>query len=67
MPQRVIRLIFAKLSLLNMLCFICIGCGHCKSTKPHFEEAAMKMQDEGNKIMAAVDCTVETGWSYYYQ
>ena len=43
---------------------IFVGCGHCKETRPHFEQAAIKMKDETNKMMAAVDCTSETGWSY---
>lgn len=46
-----------------LFCFH-VGCGHCKSARPHFEQAAKIVQDEKNKMMAAVDCTVETGWSY---
>ena len=47
----------------ELFCFH-VGCGHCKSARPHFEQAAKIVQDEKNKMMAAVDCTVETGWSY---
>jgi thiol-disulfide isomerase/thioredoxin len=34
------------------------GCGHCKSTKPSFEEAAGKFADNPKVEFAAVDCTV---------
>ncbi|XP_028394344.1 protein disulfide-isomerase A5-like isoform X2 [Dendronephthya gigantea] len=44
----------------SLVMFFAPWCGHCKNTKPHFEEAASKIQDEKNKLMAAIDCTVET-------
>ena len=45
-----------------LFCF-CAGCGHCKSARPHFEQAATIVQVEKNKMMTTVDCTVETGGS----
>ena len=40
-----------------------VGCDHCKTAKPEFEQAAIQVQGEGNKVMAAVDCSVEAGLS----
>lgn len=35
------------------------GCGHCKSAKPEFTEAAAKFRDDPKVEFAAVDCTTQ--------
>ena len=37
------------------------GCSHCQNTKPDFEEAAEIFKDDPIKMLAAVDCSMDSG------
>merc|ERR1711991_1204318 len=43
---------------LLLVMFFAPWCGHCKSFKPHFAEAATK--SKGKYVLAKVDCTLDT-------
>ncbi|XP_013179210.1 PREDICTED: protein disulfide-isomerase A5 isoform X1 [Papilio xuthus] len=42
-----------------IIMFYAPWCGHCKSTKPEFSEAAETFADELSVVFGAVDCTTE--------